>query len=180
MKNQFRVVDDAAWVELTLGFETCIDIEDLSKMAPHRWCVTVSKTGKVYAVTNLSTLDGTRRGALLFLHKHLLDVEGQVDHKNGDTLFNRRFNLRPATNQQNQFNRKKSPGRSSRFKGVSWNKRSGQWHAYIRLSGKRKHLGFFDDEERAARAYDTAAVEMFGEFARPNLTEKESPSTLNC
>ncbi len=47
-------------------------------------------------------------------------------------------------------------GRSSRYKGVSWQASRGKWYAQIRIDGRSKNLGRFDEEEDAARAYDKA------------------------
>jgi hypothetical protein len=102
----------------------------------------------------------------------------RVDHANGDGLDNRRQNLRQATQQQNMRNSRKYRGGSSRYKGVCWKIRNQRWLAQIYVSEqdasgvptKRKlHLGTFTDQETAARAYDAAAREHFGEFACLNF-----------
>ena len=84
------------------------------------------------------------------------------------TLDNRRSNLRLCTRAQNQANKLKKPGCSSTFKGVSWNKAAKKWQASIRVSQKLIALGLFNDEVLAARSYNVAAVEHFGEFALLN------------
>ena len=68
-----------------------------------------------------------------------------IDHINGDKLDNRIENLRNVTNQQNLFN--------SKAKGCSWNKNRGKWASYIMINRKKKHLGYFDNEEEAHNAY---------------------------
>jgi transposase len=58
---------------------------------------------------------------------------------------------------------------SSRFVGVSWDKCNRCWIVHISSNGKQRHVGCFKDEIAAARAYDEAARQAFGEFATPNF-----------
>lgn len=88
-----------------------------------------------------------------------------VDHINGDRSDNRISNLRLATQSQNNGNRRSTPGSSSRFKGVTRHK-GGKWQAQIECNGRARYLGLFATEEEASLAYQEAAVEVFGEFAR--------------
>lgn len=99
----------------------------------------------------------------------------EVDHVNGNKLDCRRRNLRHATRRQNCMNTRKSPGKSSRFKGVSYIKARGTWCAYIKNGDRHEYLGYFHDEEEAAMAYDVAAVRVFGEFARLNFPDRLTP-----
>lgn len=94
---------------------------------------------------------------------------GQVDHINGVRDDNKWVNLREATNQQNQWNSSSAKGSSSQYIGVSWDKKSRKWRAYISPENKIVNLGYFDCEKTAAQARDRAAREMFGEYARINL-----------
>ncbi len=103
------------------------------------------------------------------MHRQIIGVTGrtEVDHINGDRLDNRRSNLRAATRQQNSWNSgaQRRRSRTSRYKGVSFDKSRGLWTAHI----LNKNLGRFDTEEEAALTYDKAATELFGEFAYLNL-----------
>ena len=97
----------------------------------------------------------------------------QIDHADCDGLNNRRRNLRFADHSQNGQNTRRPSTNTSGFKGVCWHKRIRKWQAQIKLNGKKKHLDYFDTVEEAAAAYDKAAIELFGEFARPNGVQLE-------
>lgn len=102
-----------------------------------------------------------------------------LDHINGDRSDNRIENLRPATQSQNLANAKKYKKSSSSYKGVAWHNRDKKWCANIKIEDKLKHLGYFTDEIEAAKAYDKAALELFGEFARPNFPQNKIEENLN-
>lgn len=91
-----------------------------------------------------------------------------VDHINGDSLDNRRVNLRVCTHAENMRNRKIHKNNRSGFKGVYFDpgcpKRP--WRAEIKVAKQRKRLGFYSTPEEAHRAYVLAAKELHGEFAR--------------
>lgn len=93
-----------------------------------------------------------------------------VDHIDRDKTNNQVNNLRWVTRSQNNMNSSKTTKfTSSRYKGVSYEKN--KWRAYIRLNGKKLHLGMFETENEAAHAYNSAALELFGEFACLNVIE---------
>lgn len=105
------------------------------------------------------------------MHRDILGapIGTRVDHRDGNRLNNQRANLRIATRPGHSRNRAKTTRTtSSRFKGVCWEARRKRWMAYITVNDKFVWLGRFTDEVEAARAYDTAARERFGEYARPN------------
>lgn len=100
-----------------------------------------------------------------------------IDHISGNKSDNRIENLREATRSQNLQNQRVRIGASS-YKGVSFDKSSGSWFAQIRLNKKNKRIGFFDNEESAAEAYDAAAHELFGDFARVNFPPSNRVSAI--
>lgn len=94
--------------------------------------------------------------------------EKNIDHVNGVRTDNRIDNLRVACQSQNMMNRPAQANNTSGFKGVSWNKFAGKWHAACAVKGKHYHLGYFTEKEAASDAYTLFAKEHFGEFFRQN------------
>jgi hypothetical protein len=90
----------------------------------------------------------------------------QIDHINCNRSDNRLINLREATNQENQRNKKLRSDNKSGYIGVSWFNRDSKWKADIRIDGKTKHLGYYDTPEEASDAYKKVAKICFGEFYR--------------
>lgn len=164
-------------IPLTRGFVALIDDADYPAVSQYRWHALVTATG-VYAIGRPYPTRGRQRPNLpegpktplkkKLLHRFLLGLgedETQVDHRNQDTLDNRRKNLRVGTAQQNRCNRPKRAGTSSVYKGVTWNAASSLWHAKITAHRRCLYVGAFDDERKAALAYDRAASSYHGEFA---------------
>lgn len=156
------------------GLVALVDDEDYEMLSRYRWNPQTVKSKRVnfYAITVVAADTGSGR-TIVRMHK-LLTSYGRVDHVDGNGLNNQKHNLREVTDSQNAANQVKRTGTSSRFKGVSWSQSSQKWAAYICKDGRHgqprnRNLGTFTVEEDAARAYDEAAVEAFGEFARLNF-----------
>ena len=91
----------------------------------------------------------------------------EIDHKDCDPANNRWDNLREATSQQNKGNRRRSVSKKyDSPKGVFWDKNRQKWLAAIGVNGRFKNLGRYADMQEAQAAYERAAKEHFGEFAR--------------
>lgn len=98
-----------------------------------------------------------------------------IEHGEHGGLDNRRCNLRLASRRDQQGNRRKqSHAFSSQYKGVSFERRTGKWCAYIRVHGKTRNCGTFATEVDAARSYDRAARREFGQFAKVNFASVAS------
>jgi hypothetical protein len=148
---------------LTQGKWAKIDLADLPMVMFNCWLR--DRLGYAYRV-------GPRKQKIL-MHRVIMGLPPgrvpEVDHKNGNPLDNRRSNLRIATRSQQGANQRTSR-RLYGLKGVHWDKEARKWKVEIRINGKLRNLGRFalGDEVEAARAYDRAAVEAWGEFALIN------------
>lgn len=117
---------------------------------------------------------------MLSMHREIMNANDDrlVDHRNCDSLDNRKSNLRFATRAENMQNRRKRKNTSSRYMGVCFCKQTGKWTSIIVYNKKSIWLGRFDSEIEAAKAYDEAAKKYYGEFARLNFPEKEESRAL--
>ena len=100
-----------------------------------------------------------------------LDCSHQIDHKDRNPRNNQSSNLRSATQSQNQANSVRPLGNYSKYRGVTWHKISKKWFAQLSVNNKRVLRRRFATEIEAAKAYDKAAFEHFGEFATLNFPE---------
>ena len=151
-------------IPLSNGKFSLVDDEDFAWLSKFKW-----HFNEGYARTHDFV-----PGMTHYLHElvTLFKLKDQVDHIDANRLNNQKSNLRAATQQQNNANALKWRRTcSSRYKGVCWAKTKNKWEVKITVNYKTIHLGRYFDEEEAARTYDQAAKEHFGEFARLNFPE---------
>ena len=163
--NDYRVEGDVAYIILTdrkggKRGEALIDAADLPELIAlgRRWFY-VKREYTAYVLPSAPTT---------YLHRVIAKpgVGLMVDHINGNGLDNRRANLRECNAHQNQHNRRNFRETTSAYKGVGLEPgRTDLWRARITHNGRRIYLGVFDTELAAAKAYDTAALSLHGEFA---------------
>ncbi len=149
-------------VPLSKGLSAIIDAADARVVGRYNWYALRAKNGLHYAARK------ARGHKTVFLHSTIMRTEKglEVDHISGDTLDNRRGNLRPADRSQNSCNRGRQSNNTSGYKGVSWHKAAQKWSAYVNIRGRRHYLGLFGDIEDARDAHNSAALVAHGEFAR--------------
>jgi hypothetical protein len=97
-----------------------------------------------------------------------------ADHINHNGLDNRRENLRLATRTENMRNKRRPRNNTSGYKGVCWDKKNSKWQVHIRVNSKQKLLGRFTDIKEAARIWNQAAIEAYGEFASLNVIPEDA------
>lgn len=162
-----------------------VDDDDYELVSKYRWNVREQWRDGVkgkwhlgpYAITTWR--DGTNHYTRM-MHS-IITGWPETDHADGNGLNNQRSNLRRVTHLQNTWNRNGHPGSSSKYKGVTllrygtgkYKGKYSKWWARIVVHGKQVSLGLYEKEEDAALAYNEAALEAFGEYARLNVIERE-------
>ena len=145
--------EGVAYIQTSGGDMITVDVDMIPELSQYSWSV----GGEGYATAYSPKVFGT-----VYLHRLVVPGAAILDHLNFNKLDCRKANLRPCTKAQNTVN---SPPRGkSGLKGVVKTK-SGRFSARISVSGKARVLGTFDTAEEAARAYNVAATEAFGEHA---------------
>lgn len=146
-----------------------IDDEDYDKIKMYTWTLNYQvSVGNFYIVAAKMK---KRKMYYYRLHRLIMDCPNNlsVDHINHNTLDNRKCNLRICTQSENSRNtRKQTRNKTSIYKGVYFDKKLNKFRVQIMLYYKHIHIGLFDTQDKAAIAYNMAALKYFGEFAKLN------------
>lgn len=142
-----------------------IDESDYHVIKEYNWCISKSEKNRLYVTSSVW------KGNKLYLHRVIAGAKRHeiIDHKNGDPLDNRRDNLRVCSQAMNCHNQGLRSNSSTGFKGVHFYKSRQKFVAEITVNYKRISLGYFDNVNDAAYAYNTAAMQYFGDFAKLNV-----------
>ena len=145
----------------TTGINFRVDDNDYEKLSERNW--TSSPQGYIMSTHKRP----------IPLHRIIMKApKGKyVDHIDRDITNNQKSNLRLCTPQQSVYNRGSNKNSSSRYKGVSWNKRDKKWSVAIKNNGKLRYVGTYTNERKAALAYNREAARTFGEFAYLNKVD---------
>ena len=150
-----------------------VDPEDYERLSKYEWEARRARNSPFYAARQ-DVNRSTRKYTVIFMHREIIEIGDGLfaDHINHNTFDNRKANLRTATQTQNNRNRRKfAVPTKSKYKGVYWKPRIKKWVAQIGVDKKVIHLGCFEKEKDAARAYDQAAKKYHKEFASLNFPD---------
>ena len=157
-------------IPLTRGLTTILDRSDYDATPfLHRsWLAQATSTPDKFYAARQQWMPDEKRYRYFYIHRIIMGAppELEVDHRDGNSLDNRRRNLRICNHQQNTQNRGNT--RQRRYKGTVYMKEERRWRAEITLDWHCIHLGCFATEREAALAYNEAAARLFGEFAKLN------------
>jgi hypothetical protein len=158
---------DTLRIPLSQGQFALIDTADWHLIAGRPWYAKKARDRRFFAVT----MERKPKRRQRTMHETIMGRKW-VDHRNLDSLDNRRENLRPCTNTENIRNRGAIRGSLLPYKGVYLYKPTCKYRASICYGDRDYHLGYFDNPISAALAYDRAAAEHHGEFGRLNFPKE--------
>jgi len=150
------------------GYKVLIDDEDYEKIIKYNWYIT-KPNGKTFVYFSRMVSDISKRYNIS-LHRYIMGAQlydkNIIDHINGNTLDNRKCNLRICTSFGNNCNSRKQKNNKSGYKGVSYYKRNNKYVATIGYKNKTLFLGYYDNPLDAHAAYCEASKKYHGEYGR--------------
>lgn len=155
-------------IKLTQGKYALVDDCDFDELNKFKWYALKNKK-RYYAQRGFWDKE-KKKVIIIQMHREIMNTPiGKVtDHINQNGLDNRRKNLRICTKSQNQWNREIQSNNKSGYIGVSWYSRYGKWKAHMTNNGKKIHIGYFDDKNEAAKAYNNAIKKVRDKYIITN------------
>lgn len=165
----FIVAGGVLRVPLPCGRVALADTEDAELLAPWRWRSHDDGHGNFY-------VRATGPGKP-YMHRLVTDAAAGelVDHRDFDTLNNRKGNLRRSTSSQNTIHARREAPALSQYRGVYRAPHGKPYYVEIAAECGRVSVGKFYDPIEAAHAYDEAAIRYHGEFAILNFPDLHDP-----
>lgn len=157
---------DFRTIPLSRGLVAIVDASDYEWLNQWKWTAFYTKSNRSFYAKR--TIWPTNE--CILMHRLIMNTPKgmHTDHRNHDTLDNRRKNLRIAAVGQNHANRVMQSNNTSGLKGVRFvktGKRLRRWTANITFQGRTINLRYFATPEEAHEAYCQKARELYGEFA---------------
>ena len=169
--NTFRIDEkskcvfiDIRNIEGEVAAECIVDIDDWDEVKKYKWSLTTKPDPYIF------NRQRDRTPLHIYLHRLVLGLsygDGYIaDHINGNTLDNRKENLRIVTSSQNSMNTRISKDNTSGYKGVSYSKAMNKWTVQIFAKGENTVVGHFDDIDKAVEARKREEIRLFGDYSR--------------
>ena len=169
-RNEYKIENNIAIIYLRnskheIVGETIIDLEDLDRVIKYKWTLGTWN----YAEAKIDDKSVLMQRLIMNEYRK----EYIPDHKNRNTLDNRKSNLRISNKSENAVNSKLSSSNTSGIKGVSWSNRLNQWRSYLNKDGIRYEFGYFKNKNDAVKERLKGELKYFGEFAPQKHLFKE-------
>jgi hypothetical protein len=178
MKNDYEIRGDVAFIYLEkrgVRFkETIVDASDIEYLLkfPFKWYAYYDVKGKRY-YARASKYEGKKpNGSKIYktyhLHRYITNPEKNkvVDHFDGNSLNNRRSNLKVVTQSENLQNIRIPSHNTSGHRNVHWCKRDKRWKVTIQKNGKfvvNKSFVSYDEAVEEAIKYRKIVFEHYND-----------------
>lgn len=155
--NDYLVYGDITFVFTSNNNIILIDTEDFHLIKDYCWNITLNEYAQARDCSN---------GSLVLMHRIITNAPNDkiVDHKNHNTLDNRKNNLRVCDYENNNANQLLSKNNTSGYKGVYWDKEKNKWEVKIGFKSKNLHIGYYENIKDAIKSRLQAEIKYFGEF----------------
>lgn len=153
-------------IELRNGGIALVSDEDYPNISSHKWWGISVCGGHRYAERHIKV---GGKWTTITMHREIMQTPKgmDTDHINGDSLDNRRTNLRICHRSQNALNRRVDRRNKTGYRNIS-KRLDGKFVAQVKLDKKHHWIGAFDTALEAAKAYNDFVGAHFNAFARLN------------